>query len=248
MIQHGKLFICIFLFLFLACSLGSGKTIVTRDMLDGLEVRSLSSFYFDRAMNYKNSRFNAVSFSQVVDRYDPDGTSDAVILDCLDDYQGIVSVDDIRNHDLQLATEIHLALGSKKPSWLNPLLVLVPDGSRAPFQERFMTANIRALRFVKLEEYYAPLDKIVGDDKLSHAGLTVFKNNCLFCHSLKGVGGGKGGSLTDHYDFSSASERQRFQQTFRIVHGKDHPDKQTVRDFIPEGQLTSLTRFLSRVR
>ena len=83
-----------------------------------------------------------------------------MLLNCFDDYQGILSLNDIRRYDLRLATKIKLAFGSFKPDWLNPLLILVPDGKHPPFQERFLTANIRELKFVRLKNYYAPLEKI----------------------------------------------------------------------------------------
>lgn len=236
------------LIFFFSCTTRHPGLIVTRDMLKELDVRPMSSFYFDQAMGYRNSRFLTVAFSDLLDRYDPEGGSDAVLLECLDDYQGVLSVADIRAYDLRLATEIHLSLGANRPGWLNALLVIVPDGSRAPLQERFMTANIRSLRFVKLVEYYAPLDGVAGTDELAGSGLKVFEDNCLFCHSVNGVGGGKGGSLQDRFDFSSEPERGRFQKHFRQFHDKNNPDKQTVSEFISDGQLDALTRFLALVR
>ena len=97
--------------------------------------------------------------------------------------------------------KIMLAFGSSKPDWLRPLLILVPDGKLPPFQERFMTANIRELKFVRLNDYYAPLEKALGNSSMAQEGFEIFKNNCLFCHSLKGIGGNKGERLIEAYGF-----------------------------------------------
>ena len=120
--------------------------VIDLSAVQSMENQWMSSAYFDRAMGTKGARFQAVSFSQLVARNE--GEADAVLLNCFDDYQGIVSVADIRKYDLQLATRLELPAKFKKPDWLNPLIIIVPDGSAAPFQERFMTANIRELRLV----------------------------------------------------------------------------------------------------
>ena len=227
---------------------GQGKpdTLTAKD-LHGFEERSISSVYFDRAMHYKGSLFRAISLERLVGYYDPQGLSDGILLDCFDDYQGIVSVEDIKKYDLQLATQIELAHGSNRPDWLQPLFIVVPDGVNAPFQERFMTANIRSLRFVKLGEYYAPLEKIAGADKTALSGLNIFKDNCLFCHSLMGIGGNKGGALPEKFDFSRPDELARFESHFKSFHHKDNPDKQNIDQFVSGKCLKSVGYFLGRL-
>lgn len=87
----------------------------------------------------------------------------------------------------------------------------MPDGVDALFQERFLTANINGLVLVNLADYYAPLDSVVKNDPKAAPGLKHFKDNCVYCHSLKGRGN-KGGSLLDKFDF--ASERnEKFQES-----------------------------------
>ncbi len=213
----------------------------TAPKLESLGSREISSEYFDRAMHMSDSRFSAISFSRLVKGFALKRGEDAVLLNCFDDYQGILSLDDVYRYDLRLATKIKT---SSRPDWLNPLLILVPDGKRPPFQERFMTANIRELKFVRLNDYYAPLEKIAGDSPQVREGLEVFKNNCLFCHSLKGRGGNKGVRLLQEYTFAIDSDRKRFLADFPKFHHKDNADKQDVEQFVTEGKLERIVDYL----
>jgi len=214
------------------------------ESLESLGVREISSEYFDRAMHMSDSRFSTVAFSRLLTEFTLKRGEDAVLLNCFDDYQGILSLDDVYKYDLRLATKIKLASGNAKPDWLNPLLILVPDGKQPPFQERFMTANIRELKFVRLNDYYGPLEKIAGNSPKAQEGLEVFKNNCLFCHSLKGRGGNKGVRLLEAYDFSYKSDQIRMLGDFRDFHNKDNPDKQDVEQFITQKKLERVVDFL----
>ena len=153
------------------------------------------------ALDYAGTRFRAISLADLLERFDPLGRTTAVLLNCFDDYQGILSTEDIQRFDLKLATRIEVRPEYEKPEWLYPLLVLVPDDSDAPFQERFLTANIRELVFVDLEQYYAPLKAFVRKSEKAQTGYAAFVDNCLFCHSLKGVGGNKGVPLIETYFF-----------------------------------------------
>jgi hypothetical protein len=216
----------------------------TAPKLESLNAHEISSEYFDRAMHMSDSRFSAISFSRLVKDFSLKRGEDAVLLNCFDDYQGILSLDDVYRYDLHLATKIKLASGSPKPGWLNPLLILVPDGKQAPFQERFMTANIRELKFVRLNDYYAPLEKIAGNSLAAQEGLEIFKNNCLFCHSLKGRGGNKGARLLEEYDFSYESDRIRMKGDFKSFHNKNNPDKQDIEQFISAEKLDRIMELL----
>ena len=216
----------------------------TSPKLESFGMREISSEYFDRAMHMSDSRFRAISFSKLLTEFALKRGEDAVLLNCFDDYQGILSLDDVYRYDLRLATKIMLASGSSKPDWLNPLLILVPDGQQPPFQERFMTANIRELKLVRLNDYYAPLEKIAGSSPKAQEGLEVFKNNCLFCHSLKGRGGNKGLRLLEAYDFSYKSDQIRMLGDFRGFHNKDNPDKQDVEQFVTQKKLERVMDFL----
>jgi hypothetical protein len=217
----------------------------TLSQLESLGGQRMTSEYFDRAMDYQGSRFTAISFSRLVDRFDPGHLSDAVLLDCVDDYQGILLIDDIRRYDLQLATRIEIKAGLKRPSWLHPLLVLVPQGVSAPFQEKFMTANIRELKFVSREKYYAPLSSVVRKFPDLGQGFQSYKNNCQFCHSLRGVGGNKGGQLIKKYRFSLATEKLRFESDFARFHNKLNADKQNIEQFVTAEEIGAIGKFLA---
>jgi len=214
------------------------------DSLDSLAVREISSEYFDRAMHTQDSRFMAISFSRLLQEFKLKRGEDAVLLNCFDDYQGILSLNDIHRYDLRLATRIKLSSWNSKPDWLNPLLVLVPDGKHPPFQERFLTANIRELKFVRLNDYYAPLKKNTESSSKSQEGLEIFKNNCLFCHSLKGVGGNKGVLLIEAYGFSNDAGRKKFLMDFKNFHHKDNADKQDVEQFVTDEKLQRIMDYL----
>ncbi len=212
--------------------------------LESLGAQEIPSEYFDRAMHAKGSRFSAVTFARLLQEFDLKHGEDAVLLNCFDDYQGILSLRDIHRYDLRLATKIKLAFGNFKPDWLNPLLILVPDGKHPPFQERFMTANIRELKFVRLNDYYAPLEKIFGNSPHAREGLEVFKNNCLFCHSLKGIGGNKGVRIMETYKFSNGAGRKKFLADFKNFHHRDNADKQDVEQFVTDEKLQRIIDYL----
>jgi hypothetical protein len=216
----------------------------TGPKLEALGVQQSRSEYFDRSMHISDSLFSSIWFSQLLPKFKLQRGEDAVVLNCFDDYQGVLSIQDIYRYDLRLATKIKLASGNFKPDWLNPLLVLVPDGKHPPFQERFMTANIRELKFVRLNDYYAPLDKIAGLAPQAQEGLQVFKNNCLFCHSLKGVGGNKGVHLLELYDFSNKADRKRMLKDFQKMHHKDNADKQDIKQFVTDKKLQRIIDYL----
>ena len=216
----------------------------TKEKLEDLGMQVISNEYFDRAMHWNESRFSVINFSHLLKRFILKHGEDAVLLNCFDDYQGILSLADIYRYDLRLATNITLTLENSKPSWLNPLLILVPDGKRPPFQERFMTANIRELKFVRLNKYYAPIEKTAGSSPEAQEGIEAFKNNCLFCHSLKGVGGNKGKRLTEAYGFLAERDRKKFMIDFKKFHHKNNEDKQDIEQFITQEKLERIVDYL----
>jgi hypothetical protein len=227
--------------------ISANPSLPSRWTLEKLEAqigtKEISSRYFDKALDYEGSTFRVVSFSELVRFFDPEGHSDAVLLDCFDDYQGILSIADIARYDIQLATRIEILSRFNKPDWLNPLLVIVPDNKKAPFQERYLTANIRELRFTRLKDYYAPLREVGGES----VGYSAFKDNCLFCHSLMGTGGNKGVRLLENYDFTKLDGKNRFRKDFLAFHHKENADKQNVEQFVSESQLEAITDFLMKV-
>ena len=214
-------------------------------LFEYLRMEWIPSVYFDRGMHYEGSQFRTVRLTELVRRFHPEDRWDAVLLNCHDDYQGIISIHDILEYDLRLGLEMKLASNVNRPDWLNPIVVIVPDSKEAPRQERFMTANIRELRFVRLSDYYAPLDKVALKSMHADWGGQAFKDNCLFCHSLKGVGGNKGVDLLKAYNFSKEAEGgPQFKKDFSAFHNKNNADKQNMEQFINPDTLRKLVVFL----
>ena len=107
-----------------------------------------------------------------------------------------------------------------------------------------MVANISELLFVRLDDYYAPLNGIAENFPDSKKGLKVFKDNCLFCHSIKGVGGNKGTGLLTAYDFSMDDDVDKFRKDFAAFHNPANEDKQNVDQFVTSEQLNDVAGFL----
>ena len=227
-----------------------GKAVLLSETLSFSELETggisdITSRYFDTAMDYHDSSFRTISLSKFIDRFNSANRADAVLLNCRDDYQGVLSIDDIKRYDLRLATKIQIRSNYNKPSWLNPLLIIVPDDVQAPRMERFMTANISEILFVRLADYYAPVTGIVGKFPESKKGLTVFQDNCLYCHSIKNVGGNKGIKLLNTYIFSVNNDTAKFRKDFSAFHNTGNEEKQNVDQFVTQDQLKDVAVFLN---
>lgn len=257
-----SLFILLICIIFgMGCSHGSGEDSYLADfpfseegrvhpqLFERLDSQWIPSVYFDRGMHTQGSQFRAVALAELIRKFRPENRWDAVLLDCHDDYQGIISIDDILKYDLRMALEMKLASKVKRPAWLNPMVVIVPDSKEATRQERFMTANIRELRFVHLSEYYGPLDKVALKSMHAHRGGQAFKDNCLFCHSLRGVGGNKGVDLLQEYNFSKeAGGGPQFKSDFTAFHNKNNADKQDMEQFMDSDSLRRIVVFLRELQ
>ncbi|MGY8761924.1 MAG: hypothetical protein ACKVLF_01940, partial [Nitrospinaceae bacterium] len=60
-------------------------------------------------MKYKNSLFEVASLTSLLNKYNLNEEVNSILLLCADDYQGIISFDDIKRYDLQLALRIKLS-------------------------------------------------------------------------------------------------------------------------------------------
>jgi len=223
-------------------------SITSRDLVfDSLEKKWISSIYFDRGMKYEGSQLEVISLSDLLKKYSPGKNRDAILLNCADDYQGIISINDVKNYDLQIALKIELPQGSVRPDWLQPLLIVVPNHAKPPFSERFFTANITELHFVRLADYYAPLESLGLRNAYAQFGLELFKDNCLFCHSIKKVGGNKGTSLLSAFDLMSDEGENRFKEKFFKMHGRGNITKQNTGQFLTNDQFDALLEFLYEI-
>jgi hypothetical protein len=254
------LFFLTILFIFLSCSnISSNELLLKQDgkeeflvasndsVFSLLEKKWISSAYFDRGLKYESSLLQVVSLSDLLKFYRIEGNSDAILLNCADDYQGIISINDVNKYDLQIALKIKLLQESVRPDWLQPMLIVVPNHTKPPFSERFLTANITELRFISLAEYYAPLNSMVLGNDNAQFGLSIFKDNCLFCHSIHKVGGNKGIPLLSSFDLTLVSEKKRFKSKFIEKHGSNNDAKQNMDQFIDNNQFEALLEFLYKI-
>jgi len=216
-------------------------------IFNALNKKWIFSFYFDRSMKYENSLFKVTSLSSLLNKYNLNKEVNAILLLCADDYQGIISFDDIKRYDLQLALRIKLSKEQSQPDWLQPLLIVVPNNVKPPLLERFLTANIKELRFVSLTNYYAPVEPQNLTSDISTFGLETFKDNCIFCHSINNVGGNKGGSLIDKYELTLDREKQRFTEAFLKKHGINNDEKQNIKQFLTNNSLDAVLKFLQDI-
>ena len=224
------------------------KSVTSRDsVFDLLEKKWISSTYFDQGLKYESSRMKVVSLSELLKVYSPDENVDAILLNCADGYQGIISINDVKNYDLQLALIIELPQGTARPYWLQPLLIVVPNHAKPPFSERFFTANITELRFVRLVDYYSSLYSLDLRNAYAQFGLELFKDNCLFCHSINKVGGNKGTSLLSTFDLISDEGINNFKEKFFKMHGRDNNTTQNTRLFLTDDQFDALLEFLYEI-
>ena len=258
--KSGLFILLISVALGMACSHGGGEDTYQSDfpfsgegrvhpqVYEYLRSEWIASAYFDRGMHYEGSQFRAVALTELVRKFQPENHWDAVLLNCHDDYQGIISIDDILEYDLRLALEMKLVPNVKQPGWLNPMVVIVPDSKQAPHQERFMAANIRDLRFVRLSDYYAPLEEVALKSMHAHRGGQAFKDNCLFCHSLKGAGGNKGTDLLKAYNFAKGADGPKFKKDFTTFHNKNNEDKQDMEQFMDSDTLRRIVVFLREMQ
>ena len=78
----------------------------TLEKIEALGTRRMSSSYFDRALKYSGTEFEAVSLLKLIDQFQLKNDEDAILFNCFDDYQGLLSLSDILRYDLHLATKI----------------------------------------------------------------------------------------------------------------------------------------------
>jgi hypothetical protein len=89
-----------------------------------------------------------------------------------------------------------------------------------------------------------PLKKVADISNEAGQGFEVYKNNCLFCHGLKGRGGNKGVRLLDAYSFTKNEDKKIFLGDFKSFHDKGNVDKQDVEQFVTGDQLKTVISFL----
>ena len=102
-----RCFFCLVFFTFTGCGLDRTGGLILNN-IKSFPTQNLQSIYFDQVMGYKNSEFQAISLTELIDKV-PAEPADGFLLDCYDDYQGFISINDVRKYDLRLATKIKIA-------------------------------------------------------------------------------------------------------------------------------------------
>jgi hypothetical protein len=219
--------------------------------LEELEVKGkqiISSSYFDRGMGLKETRLTVVPFSRMLEVFPPSNGMDSILMDGEDDYQAIISLDQGKKYNLYWTTKIQVSDSEKKPDWMNPLALVVPDSSSPPDVERFLPANIKNLRYVRWEDYYKPIAAVLKKyPKQGELGFEAYGDDCLYCHSLRGIGGNKGGDLTKKFQLSSQSGQNGFVQAFGIKH-YSKGQYSSVEDFLHKKKARKIAEFLSIIK
>ena len=173
-------------------------------------------------MGLKGTKLTVVPFYRMIEMFPPPTNMDSILMDGDDDYQAIISLDQGKKYDLYWATKIKTSHGGKKPDWMNPLALVVPNSSNPPDVERFLPANIKNLRYAQWKNYYKPVTVVLQKSaRKVQAGFEAFVNDCLYCHSLKGIGGNKGGDLTTKFQLALKSGQKRFVKAFGIKHYRE---------------------------
>lgn len=207
----------------------------------------IPSSYYDRGMGLKGTRLTVVPFARMLEMFPPPTGMDSILMDGEDDYQAIISLKQATKYNLYWATQIQVSDGEKKPSWMNPLALVVPDSSNPPDVERFLPANIKNLRYVSWDDYYKPITAALKSNRKAQPGFEAFGDDCLYCHSLKGRGGNKGGDLTKKFQFSSKFGQNGFIEAFGIKH-YNKSQYSSVEEFVSTKKAEKIAEFLNIVR
>ena len=97
---------------------------------------------------------------------------------------------------------------------------------------------------MRSSDYFGPLKNIARVSKEASQGFEVYKNNCLFCHSLKGLGGNKGVRLLQMYELANEKDQKKLIKDFKSSHHKGNVDKQDIEQFVTSDQLQRIMDFL----
>lgn len=229
-------------------SVSSKNKVFQLEELEAKGKQVIRSSYFDRGMGLKETRLTVVPFSRMLEIFPPTNGMDSILMDGEDDYQAIISLDQGEKYNLYWATKIQVSDGEKKPDWMNPLALVAPDSSNPPDVERFLPANIINLRYVRWKEYYKPITAVLKRyPKQVKIGFEAFVDDCLYCHSLKGIGGNKGGDLTKKFQLSSESDQKGFVQAFGIKH-YNKGQFSSVEEFLRKKKAQKIAEFLNVFR
>ncbi|MBC7846415.1 MAG: c-type cytochrome [Flavobacterium sp.] len=209
---------CLFIFNFLSCNQKKEQKIETTSIaqteikLDLLELQAKNKLGKDTVVTiindpvyHKVKKYNAVSASLLIqneiDLTKIDPKNSKIVFECIDGYKPEMPLELFLNARPYLAfQDVDAPKGSK---WE----VIIKDGNEMnaePFYIVYPSVSEKDTRYkwpynlVKI--YLEPLNKSTLElfplkNKKLQSGYTLFKNQCITCHSINGIGGTMGPEL-----------------------------------------------------
>lgn len=212
------LILCLFIFSFLSCNQKKEQKVETTSMvqseikLDLLELQAKNKLGKDTIVTiandpvyHKEKKYKAVSASLLIQneidltKIDPKNTK--IVFECVDGYKPEMPLELFLNTNPYLAFEdVDAPKGTK---W-EPIIKDGNEMNAEPFYIVYPSVSEKDSRYkwpynlVKI--YLEPLNKSTLElfplkNKKLQSGYTLFKNQCLTCHSINGIGGTMGPEL-----------------------------------------------------
>lgn len=212
------LILCLFIFSFLSCNQKKEQKVETTSMvqseikLDLLELQAKNKLGKDTIVTiandpvyHKEKKYKAVSASLLIQneidltKIDPKNTK--IVFECVDGYKAEMPLELFLNANPYLAFEdVDAPKGTK---W-EPIIKDGNEMNAEPFYIVYPSVSEKDSRYkwpynlVKI--YLEPLNKSTLElfplkNKKLQSGYTLFKNQCLTCHSINGIGGTMGPEL-----------------------------------------------------
>lgn len=212
------LILCLFIFSFLSCNQKKEQKVETTSMvqseikLDLLKLQAKNKLGKDTIVTiandpvyHKEKKYKAVSASLLIQneidltKIDPKNTK--IVFECVDGYKPEMPLELFLNANPYLAFEdVDAPKGTK---W-EPIIKDGNEMNAEPFYIVYPSVSEKDSRYkwpynlVKI--YLEPLNKSTLElfplkNKKLQSGYTLFKNQCLTCHSINGIGGTMGPEL-----------------------------------------------------
>lgn len=212
------LILCLFIFSFLSCNQKKEQKVETTSMvqseikLDLLELQAKNKLGKDTIVTiandpvyHKEKKYKAVSASYLIQneidltKIDPKNIK--IVFECVDGYKPEMSLELFLNANPYLAFEdVDAPKGTK---W-EPIIKDGNEMNAEPFYIVYPSVSEKDSRYkwpynlVKI--YLEPLNKSTLElfplkNKKLQSGYILFKNQCLTCHSINGIGGTMGPEL-----------------------------------------------------
>lgn len=212
------LILCLFIFSFLSCNQKKEQKVETTTVvqteikLDLLDLQAKNKLGKDTVVTiandpvyHKTKKYKAVSASLLIQneidltKFDPKNTK--IVFECIDGYKPEMPLDFFLKANAFLAFEDMDAPKGKK--W-EPILKDGNEMNAEPFYIVYTSVSEKDSRYkwpynlVKM--YLEPLNKSTIElyplkNRKLQSGYNLFKNQCLTCHSINGIGGTMGPEL-----------------------------------------------------